>query len=139
MEIREKPMIRPYYHYKILTKMSTQTNTKQVENAKKPEIIEVSAIEVKQGKTVEEFILKLEKANQLSTLRSKYLTRLKEIRDFKNVIADGGSIQLYVEHVSGKQIEFPHVKIVNDFINMQLDNGEKELVELENQIKQFTL
>ena len=107
---------------------------------KSDEIITVNAVEVKATRTVQEFFESLDKASLLSKQHTKSLIRIKEIRDFKAKIADGSSTSMKIYHLATEhEIEFPHVQVIEDFINDRLARGEEEIIELEKKIKAFSM
>lgn len=103
-------------------------------------IISINAVEVKPTRTVQEFFESLDKASLLSKQHSKSLIRIKEIRDFKSKISDGSSTSMKIYHFATEdEIEFPHVQVIQDFINDRLARGEEEILELEKKIKEFSM
>ncbi len=67
------------------------------------------------------------------------MVRLKEIRDFKQTVLDGKAGELTITSKVGKPISFGHYPVIAEFITKQLEKGERELAELEAEMKRFSI
>lgn len=102
-------------------------------------IISIEAEEIKQARTVQEFLQSAERIIELAEKHEKYIGRLKEIRDFKQVVLDGKVGELTITSKVGKPITFSHYHVIAEFITNRLEEGEKELAELETEMKRFSI
>ena len=115
-------------------------NPQKSTEIKSSEVITVSAVEVLPTRTVQQFFESLDKAKILQKQYDKSLIRIKEIRDFKALISDGSSTCMKITHFSTHtDIDFPHVQLIEKFINERLERGEEEIEELERKIKSFSM
>jgi hypothetical protein len=105
----------------------------------KPQVIEPSVEVLAHPRTVQEFLEGLDKGLGLAKQHKKYIERLKEIQDFKDVISDSSPCKMTIEHSSGASIIFPHLEIIKKFVNEQLENGREEVSLLEAEMKAFLL
>ncbi len=112
-------------------------NTPAISPKSSSDIITPNVEEIKAPRTLQDFFASLDKKNFLAKQYNKYSERLKEIRDFDSLISDSSSCKLVIEHASGKKIEFPHINIIQGFVKEQFRNGEREVLELENDMKNF--
>jgi hypothetical protein len=77
--------------------------------------------------------------NELLTHHEKFQSRLKEIKDFKDLLTDGSGCNLTITHSSGKSIVFTNLESIHHYINDALESGNKAFDNLEQKIKQSTL
>lgn len=102
-------------------------------------VISVDAEEVKPVRSVQEFLQTAEKVIELTDKHEKYVSRLKQIRDFKQTVLDGNVGELTITSKVGKPITFAHYHIIEKFICERLEEGEKELSDLETEMKRFSI
>lgn len=106
----------------------------------KPSEVLVPSVEIlAHPRTVQEFLEGLDKGISLAKQHKKYIERLKEIQDFKDIITDSAPCKMIIEHSSGASIVFPHLEIIKKFVNEQLENGKEEVSLLESEMKAFLL
>jgi hypothetical protein len=120
----------------------TQVQTQKVNPSKvQPQqgVISLDAEEVKPSRSIQEFLQSAERIKEIAEKHEKYIARLKEIRDFKQVVLDGKVGELTITSKTGKPITFSHYHVIAEFISERLAEGEKELSDLETEMKRFSI
>ena len=102
-------------------------------------IISLDAEEIKPARSIQDFLQSAERIKEIAEKHEKYIARLKEIRDFKQVVLDGKVGELTITSKIGKPITFSHYHVIAEFISERLAEGEKELSDLETEMKRFSI
>lgn len=117
--------------------------TSQVSNVETPNreviVLTPQVEEIKPQKSILDIAKSVNNLNELLTQHEKFQARLKEIKDFKDLLTDGSGCNLVVTHSSGKNIAFANLESIHHYINDALESGNKAFDNLEQKIKQSTL